>query len=101
MQIKYLSLLDVIAGYWEEFSFHLNNCFGVIRNCSFQLLVEQVNLIIFRTLPGIVVTEAFLTQSSTAYSYNQVAKHSRNLLHHGYSSLTVQGVLNQTQQIRA
>jgi len=66
MQSKDLHFLDVRASYREENLFHLKKCFGVVDECCFQFVVEQVNLVIIKTLLGSVVTETLLTQSSTA-----------------------------------
>ena len=63
MQVKDLYFLDVIASYGEKDLFHLKKCFGVVDECCFQFLVEQVNLTIIRAL---LETVALLTQSSTA-----------------------------------
>jgi len=63
-QTKDLYFLDVTSSR-EEDLFHMKKCFGVVDECFFQFLVEQVNFVVVRTLLGTVVTEALLTQSST------------------------------------
>ena len=60
--MKDLYFVNVSAS-WEELLFHMKKCFGVVDECCFQFLVEQVNLTIIRAL---LETIALLTQSSTA-----------------------------------
>jgi len=45
MQMKDLYFLGMSVKYWEELLFYLKKCFGVVDECCFQFLVEQVNLI--------------------------------------------------------